>query len=203
MNIWFMIWVFVAVILMGTFFWNMRILMWQKMAWKDFAKKHNMDFSSKGVVASGVISGAFQGFYLTVSSDPQIDEDFRGRRFVTVVQVDLKSSMPTEGVVGSPGLRRFVGDLPLAEEFVPHESSGWNPQALIKAQSAEALNSYFTKERTQALNSLMSVKGVNVLFVFNEKSTLLRFETPDPMDDAAKLDRLVGKILEAAKILTV
>lgn len=175
----------------------------QKTAWKDFASKRGLAYEGRGVTASGVISGKFRDFYLTVSSDPQVDEDYRGRRFVTNIQVDLNFGMPTEGIVASPALRRFAEGIPLPEEFIPHDEFGWNPKACVKAQSAAALDPYFTRERTQALSSLMSVKGVNVLFVFNEKTALLRFETPDPMDDAQRLDRLVSKIIDAAKILGV
>lgn len=200
MNVWFMIWVFFAVVIMGTFMWSIQILMKQKMAWKDFGKKHNLSFDPNGVMASGVLRGVIREHSLTISSDPQIDEDFRGRRFLTTIQIDMNLKMLTEGVIGSAELRRFVESLPLPDEFAPADPE-WNKQACVKAQKAEALDDFFSEERTRAINSLMSIKGVNVLLVFNEKTSLLRFESQDPMDDAARLERLVFKILDVIKIL--
>jgi len=172
----------------------------QKMAWKDFGKKHNLSFEPHGVLASGVLRGIIRDHSLTISSDPQINEDYRGRRFLTTIQIDLNLKMPTEGVIGSAGLRRFVESLPLPEEFAPADPE-WNKQACVKAQKAEILDGFFSQERTRALNSLMSIKGVNVLLVFNEKTSLLRFESPDPMDDAGRLERLVFKIFDVVKTL--
>lgn len=203
MNIWFMVWVFVAVVIMGTFFWSVRILLRQKMAWKAFAKSHNLTFDQRGITMSAVVSGDMRGVPLTISSDPQVDEDYRGRRFMTTIQLDMHFAMPTDGVIGSPGLRRFVNSLALPEEFVPSKNSGWNDKAMIKAQEAEKLDAYFTRERTQAINSLMLIKGVNVLIVFNAREMLLRFETPDPMDDAERLSRLVNKIIDVSEVLKV
>lgn len=202
MNIWFMLWVFFSVFILGVFFWSLQILMRQKNAWKKFAKRHKMEYIAGSALSSPVVRGAFRGHAVSVYSEPQIDNDSRGPKYRTVVQFDMRPGMPTEGVVSSPKLGAVLSGIHLPEALHP-DHPDWNKDIYVRTQSAELLGPYFTEARTRALNSLMTVKNVNVLFIFNEKETLLRFETPDPLDDDSKLERLVNKIADAADILSV
>ncbi|MBE2192193.1 MAG: hypothetical protein KDJ26_08320 [Alphaproteobacteria bacterium] len=202
MNIWFMLWVFFAVFIMGVFFWSLQILMRQKTAWKQVAKRHNLNYVAGGMMSSPIMSGAFRNYGLSVYSEAQLDEDARGKRYRTVIQMELKSGMPTEGVIASAKLSAVASQLDLQEVYTP-DTPDWNHGTYIRTRSEELLAPYFTPARTKAINALMTINGVNVLFVFNEKDTLLRFETPDPLDDVSKMERLINKIADAADILSV
>lgn len=201
MNIWFMLWVFFSVFVLGIFFWTMLILMRQKSAWQDFAKRNSLQFVRKGIMDSAVVYGQYKGFSLSVFSEAQSDDSGRGRRFRTIVQFDLPAGMPTEGVAGSPALELFVKNLPLAEFFVPQGE--WEKRSLIKTMNAKALGDYFNADRVRVLNGLMSVPGLTTLFVFNERETLLRVETGDPMSDSKKLERLASKVADVVRVLAL
>lgn len=201
LNIWFMLWVFFSVFVLGIFFWTILILLRQKTAWQEFAKRNSLFFTRKGVLDSAVVNGLYKGFPVTVFSESQSDDSARGRRFRTIVQFDLPPGMPTEGVAASPALELFVKNLPLAEYYVP--TGEWDKRSLVKTMNPKALGEYFTPDRVRVLNGLMSVSGLNTLFVFNERETLLRVESPDPMSDSAKLDRLVSKVADVVRVMSL
>ncbi len=202
MNIWFTLWVFITVFIMGIFFWSMAILFRQKQAWAVFAKRHQMAFTPNAFFRSPAMRGAIHGFVTTVFSEEQTTQDNRGRRFRTVVQIDLPVGMPVEGVVTSPELRSFANMMQLPQDLVP-SATDWNKNIVFKTANVEKMLPFLTPERVKTLNAIMSAKSVNCIFVYNERETLLRFETADPLDDVEKIEKFVSKTLESAKILSV
>lgn len=202
MNIWFTLWVFITVFIMGIFFWSMAILFRQKQAWGAFAKRHQMTFMPNGFFRSPAMRGVIRGFVTTIFSEEQTTQDNRGRRFRTVVQIDLPVGMPVEGVVTSPELRSFADMMQLSQDVLPSVPD-WNKNIVFKTSSVEKMLPFLTPERIKTLNAIMSAKSINCIFVYNERETLLRFETADPLDDVEKIEKFVGKTLESAKILSV
>lgn len=202
LNIWFTLWVFLTIFIMGTFFWSMMILFRQKQVWGAFAKRHQMIFTPNGFFRSPAMRGVVRGFVTTIFSEEQTTQDNRGRRFRTVVQIELPVGMPTEGVATSPELRTFADMMQLAQDVAP-SIPDWNKNIVFKTTSVEKMTSFLTPERVKTLNAIMSSKGVNCIFVYNERETLLRFETADPLDQTEKIDRFVTKALESAKILSL
>lgn len=201
MNIWFMLWVFFSVFVLGIFFWTILILMRQKNAWFEFAKRNSLTFYRRGILDSAIVSGLYKENFVSIFSEGQSDDSGRGRRFRTVIQFDLPPGMSTEGVAASPSLAQFVTNLPLAEFYVPQGE--WNEKSLVKTMSPKAVAEYFNADRVRVLNGLMSVPGLTTLFVFNERETLLRVETSDPMVDANKLERLVSKVSDVVRVLAL
>ncbi len=187
---------------MGTFFWSMAILFRQKQAWSAFAKRHQMTFTPNGFFRSPAMRGVIRGFVTTIFSEEQTTQDNRGRRFRTVVQIDLPVGMPIEGVVTSPELRSFADMMQLSQDIVPSVPD-WNKNIVFKTSSVERMLPFLTPERIKTLNAIMSAKSINCIFVYNERETLLRFETADPLDDVEKIEKFVSKTLESAKILSV
>ncbi len=202
MNIWFMLWVFFSVFILGAFFWSLQILLKQKNAWKQFSKRHGLNYQPGGLMTSPILQGSFRGYGVSIVSEPQLDNDARTRRYRTVIQIEMKPGMPTEGVIASPQMKGVASQLDLQETYTP-DSKSWDSAIYLRTKNAELLAPYFTESRTKAMSALMTINGVNVLFIFNEKDTLIRFETPDPLEDVTRMERLVSKIADAADILSV
>ena len=59
MNIWLMLWVFVATFILGTTLWSFVILLKQKRAWESLAKKQNLEFVSVALLKSPMLRGFF------------------------------------------------------------------------------------------------------------------------------------------------
>lgn len=201
MNIWFMLWVFLTVFVVGIFLWSTVILLRQKRAWEVFAKRHQMAYSPNGFFRSPAMRGSLRGFMTTIFSEEQVTEEAKGRKFRTVVQMELAGGMRTQGVVTSPELRPFAAIMRLKIDVLP-DLPEWNKGIVFQAGVPELLSGYLTPERVKLLNTIMSSKNIGCIFVFNETETMLRFETPDPLDDPEKVERFMTKALETARILS-
>lgn len=200
MNIWIVIWAFFATFIMGITLWSFRILLRQKQAWGQFAKRHNLECVSKAFMKSPIISGAIRDYFITVMSVEEDDDDGRGRYFRSVIQFNLKNPMPVEGVIASSWLRRAAGDLKLPQEGAS-EMTAIGHGTIVSSQDSTKLSPYFTKERVQALSAMATVKNAAMIFIFNEQEAFLRFETADALDDVSRLEKLVNKVIDAAKVL--
>jgi hypothetical protein len=202
LNIWFMIWVFVAVFILGTSVWSFYILFQQKKAWDIFAKKFNLEFVPSAVFKSPLVRGMFRDCYVDIFSDRQLSGNERVPGMRTVFQLKLKAPMATEGVVASGTFRNFVNGLLLKDLYVP-DSEGWNKDIYIRVQNMDSIKPYFTKERLAVFNSLMSIKNSPALLIFSDTETILRIESADPFSDVDKLERFLIKITDASKIISI
>lgn len=203
MNIWFLVWIFLSVLICGVFAWSMQILLKQKQVWKQFALRHKLTYENPAFLKSPVVSGLYKNLPLEIFSEAQTSDDQRGRRFRTIVQFELSSGMPVEGVVASRHYHRFANNLTdLTEVFAP-DHPGWSDAILMKTQNSELLRPYLTPARCAALLNLMTIKGFNALFIFDRNSTFLRLETADPLYDLPKMERLIEKIENHARVLAL
>ncbi len=200
MNIWIVIWAFFATFIMGITLWSFRILIRQKQAWGQFAKRHNLECANKAFMKSPILTGAIRDYFITIMSVEQDDDDGRGRYFRSVIQFNLKNPMPVEGVIASSWLRRMAGDLKLPQESGTEMTAIGNG-TIISSQESAKLSPYFTKERVQALSAMAAVKNAAIILIFNEEEAFIRFETADALDDVSRLEKLVNKVIDAAKIL--
>lgn len=197
-----MVWVFLAVFIIGTSLWSYYILLKQKRAWEGFAKKHGLQFNSQAMLKSPAIQGSFKGVPVVVCSDKPLAGKPNELTARTVIQFTLKAPMPSVGAVGSQAFRNFVGGLSLPEEFKP-VFDGWNSDILIRAEQTEPLTPYFTHERLAALNALMGIKNCASLLIFSQDSTILRIETTEPFDEVERFEKFLSKAADAAKILSL
>lgn len=200
MQFWFLIWVFLAIFIFGIFFWSMNILLRQRRVWSAVAKKFNMKLEMGGLMSSPAARGVIQGFDVTLYSEEQPTIDGRAKQFRSVIQIDLGKVMPTGGAVVSPDLKPFAAGLNLPETYLPN-IEGWNKAIVIVVQNSAAIQPYFTVDRCKSLNALMSMKFYNAILIFDVNNTILRVETADPLHEEGKLEKLILKMLDQAKIL--
>lgn len=202
MNIWFMLWVFVATFILGMSLWSFVILLRQKRAWQTLAQKQNLDFIAVALLKSPMLRGSYNGIKCVVYSDPQMAGKGReGGDVRTTFLFTLKAPMPTEGAIGSVAFKKFILGLSLPEEYVP-EGGELHKDIFNRVESKEAISSYFTKERVDSLNAVMTIKGSPALLIFSKEDTILRIESPDPFIDPLRLERFLNKASDAARILS-
>lgn len=203
MNLWFLVWIFLSVFICGIFFWSLEILFKQKKTWADFAKKHGLEIANPGMLKSPMINGLYKKLPLQIFSEPQSTPDQRGRRFRTIIQFELPQGMPTEGIVASRHYHPFAHSLSdLPHRYTPDVQGGWSADVLILTKNIEALKPYFTPARLNTLSNLMTTKTFNSVLIFDLNSTILRIETPDPLYQMDKMEKLVAKIEECVRTLS-
>lgn len=202
MNIWFLLWLFLALFIVGLFGWSFLILQRQKRAWAEFAKKNNLQLNEGKLFASSSVTGNFKSFPFYLYSEEQAINQSGNRRFRTIIQFELPAPMPAPGVVASAEAGNFARALNLKETYVP-EYDFWNKSIVLITDNTEALRPYLTEERCKSFNSLMTIKAIACILIFDDKNTFLRFETAETFDDVGKLDRFVQKAVEQAKVLSL
>lgn len=202
MNIWFLLWVFLAIFIIGLFGWSLHILMRQKRAWAQFAEKNNLTAIAAGFFSSSNVSGTLKGFPFYLYSEEQTINQSGSKRFRTIVQFELPGPMVTPGIIASAEAGNFARGLNLKESYTP-EFDFWNKGIVVLADDAEKLKAYMTEDRCKSLNALLTIKTIATILIFDDKNVYLRFETADAFDDFKKLDRFVAKAVEQVKILSM
>ena len=74
---------------------------------------------------------------------------------------------------------------------------------MFRTRSVSILEPYLTKERLQILQSLMTLKSIHGIFIFDKSATFLRMEMADAMTDPEKLERFCSKLAEQAAVLAI
>ncbi|MCB1562523.1 MAG: hypothetical protein KDJ75_03025 [Alphaproteobacteria bacterium] len=200
MSIWLIVWLLLSVALIGFMIWTLRILLRQKHAWKSFAQRYKLRYTSRKFMDTPELSGVIGDFTVSIFPSEHDTPDSRSTRKLSAIEVMLTSKMPVSGVVASGGMIGIAKDLSLREEHHPAYKD-WNKEWIAAADNRFVLAEYLTDERLKALTGLMNLKNAWMIFVFRSDMTLLRLDMPDPLETPAKLDEMVKKMLETARIL--
>jgi hypothetical protein len=198
---WIALWVVLSAFVLTIFIWSMQILQQQKRAWSAFAKKGGVFTYIPGkMMESPSLRGGIRGLTVSLYTDIQRTNDIRGQRFVTVIEVEAGKGMPTGAILATRELAPFVASLNFSETMVP-VSPNWDESYLIRTRSADRLRAYLTPARIEALHGLFSMKNSVALYFFDEQDSVLRMETPNPLKDAALLEKSINKIVGFAEKL--
>ncbi len=200
MSIWFVLWLVLSFALLYFLGWTIYILLRQKRAWKAYAVKRKLRYVQKQFLVSPEMSGVIDDYTISFFTAEHQPPDARSARKMTAVELLLSSRIPFEGGIASGGMVSLMRPIGYAEEFVP-AYDGWDKEWMAGSVSANAMQSYLTPDRLQALLTLMEIKNAWVIFMFRENVTLLRVDTPDPLDVPEKIDKLVKMMIKAANTL--
>ncbi len=203
-NIAFFIWILLACAIVGFFLWTLYTLHQQKTAWRAFAKAKNLRYAnSPNFMDSPQVIGTLEGYALSIFGSEHMREGMRTPRKMTTLEISLRTkASPITGAIASGGMTPFVQDetMDFGAVVVP-SSPVWDAAWLARAQDSAALLSYLTPQRVQALATLMRIPQMWVIFIFKGEEMLLRLDTPDPLDEPARLEGLVARLIATAKIL--
>ncbi len=200
MSIWFVLWVLLSLALLYFMGWTLLILFKQKKAWRAYAKKHKLRYISRQLLGTPEISGAMGDYTINMFPSEHISPDARGSRKLTAIEIQLSTMLPVEAGVANGGMVEVVQGFGFKEEMRP-DHKDWDKSYIASADSKAVLDEYLTKERLDALLSLMKVDNSWVILVFRGETALLRFDTPDPLPLPKKIDALTKQMLKAAAAL--
>lgn len=200
---WVFLWFVLSLFILGVFFWSLDILFKQKKVWKKFAEDHNLTYIKGPLFSSPIVQGTFGGHNLTLYSEEQISPGARSKKFRTVMALSLATPMSCGGVVASPVLRAFADSLENTTDL--HiESADWNSDRVVKSDNPAVLEKYLkTGNRLKALNSLMKHKTTSLLYIFDQLEAILRVETPNPLYEKGKLDKIMNAVKATADVLVL
>lgn len=197
---WIFLWVVLSIFVMGVFFWSMIILQQQKRSWFAFAKKSGLNYQAGAFTDPPVVSGMVNGYKVTFFTDSLRTQDVRGRRFVTTIEVEMGDGMPTVAAIATQDYAEFLAPLRLPLSWQP-PGEEWQKNYIIKTRSTDRLVRYLTAERLKVLSGLFTMKNSATLFFFDEQASILRIETPDPLRDSEKMERIAKRVFSAVDVL--
>lgn len=203
LNIWFVLWVFVATFIFATSVWSYFILFKQRRSWEIVSEKCNLKYTSTAILKSPALTGVFNGIDIDIFADKPISGKFRDGGSRTIFQLTLKGIVPTQGMIGSMAFKNFIDGVSLTEKYVAEDGKTTLASDIYnKVRSKDLISSYLTKERIVALNAVMTIKNSPAILIFSQDETLLRIESADPFDDPVRLEKFLTKATEAAKLIS-
>lgn len=195
---WVLLWIIVSVFVIGIFFWNFQILMQRKSAWKKFADRHKLEYTSNSLMQSPSVTGMLSGLRIYLYEDVQQTDDITGQRFVTSIDVDLGEGFPTGAALATREYKEFLSALNFRDTYTINENFR-EKEYIVRARSAKALKEFMTEERIKIIENLFSMKNSIVLFFFDELEAIMHIETTDPLVDIAHIEKIFKKVLTISK----
>ncbi len=200
MSIWFVLWVLLSIALVVFMGWTLLIAYRQKKVWKDYAGKKKLRYKPKGFMSAPEMNGVLEGYTVSLFTGEHIATDMKGGRKLTAVELHLKSEMPVSLAVASGGLVSLVQGFGIGGEVKP-DYPDWDEAYIAVSESPTVLKEYLTQERLKILTTLMKIRNIWLIFVVRGDTVLLRLDTPEPLDSAEKLDKLMRQIIKTASVL--
>lgn len=200
MSIWLLIWLLLSSALIYFMAWTMYVLFKQKKAWKGFAARNNMRYRENKLLSPPEITGNYGDYSVHLFTGEHISRDMRGSRKLTALEIQLSTKLPVPGGVASGGMVDVIQGMTLKDELQP-DHSGWDKAWIARSSNRNVLKEYFNPQRLEAITSLMKMKNTWIILVFREDFTLLRMDTPDPLDSDKKILHILKKMTETARIL--
>jgi hypothetical protein len=200
LSIWFLLWLLLSSGMLYFLGWTLFILYRQKNAWRAYAKRCKLRYTSSRMLGSPEMSGTLDNYAISFFTAEHTAPDARSVRKLTAIEIPLLTKLPAEGAVASGGMVAFVHRLGLPDEHKPAHTA-WNKEYVVKTTNRYVMEEYLTPGRLDALTDLMKVKNAWIILVFKNDTSLLRFDSPDPLDSEKKIDYIVKKMLDAVKAL--
>lgn len=200
MSLWVLLWFVLSFILLGTTIWSTVILVQQKAAWKKFAQKHKLTFTSGKFFQPAGVEGVMEGYNVSLFTATQQREDARKNRQLTVMQVNVNQPFVDGIASGTDEILPFLQSL---DGITPHDmkSDKWNKKNHIRTRNKKAVDAYLSDERVALLSDILSMPNADVLVMLDENEGVFRFETSNPLMDAEKIETLFNKLFARIKKL--
>ncbi len=200
MSLSFILWFSISAFLLGFWLWTIYILFRQQRAWKFYAQKRKLRYSSLGLYEGSTMSGAIDGYKITIFTSEHSELDARSRRRLSAIEINLHSSLSVYGAVASGGMVNVVEGLNLPQEFKP-DNKKWDDTYIVRTRDSSYMKKYLNDERIDKILDLMSEDKIWFVLLFLGDVGLLRLDTPSALDDPKRIDYLVKKMIELAKLL--
>ena len=200
MSIWFLLWFVLSFILLGATCWSTIILIQQKKAWKDYATKKGLSFTPGEFFEPATVEGTLDGYNVSLFTATQQNQDARKNRQLTVLQVTVNEVF-VDGI--GCGTKEMLPFLQSLEAITPHEVKvgKWNKNNDIRSRNKKAVDAYLTEERVSILNGILSMPNADIVILFDDRESIFRFETTNPLTQVGQIDSVINKLIARIKKL--
>lgn len=151
------------------------------------------------------MNGAIDGYNISFFTSEHSELDARSQRQLTAIEINLHSGLSVPSAIASGGMSAVVDTLDLHKEYKPYNKDGnrkdWDNGYVIRTQDTSYMHEYLNDKRVDGVIELMKLDKAWVIIIFIEETGLLRVDTPLPLDTPHRVDAVVKKLIEVARIL--
>ena len=200
MNIFFIIWLFISLFLLGFWGWTLLVVVRQKQAWKFYADKRDMRYHDMGMFSTPMVSGAVDGYGVSLFASEHSELDERSQRRLTAIEISLQSDYPFICAVASGAMVSVVDAFDIRHEYKP-QVKGWDNSYILRSSDIKMGRAYFADDRLEKMIDLMKIDKASVILAIIQDRGILRLDTPYPIDNPKELDELIKKMIVVARAL--
>ena len=191
---WIFLWFILSAFLVGATLWSLQILLRQKTACGQYAKKKGFIFNKGTFMGPAEMSGTIDKYKLSFFTPGRPGVDVRTRRYVTAIEIDLAEGVVDSGAFGTKEMLPFLMTLDMLHPYTV-EIPGLETEHKAFVKRDAVMNAYLNKDRVEAIGNILKTRNSDTLLLFNDNEIVLRLETSDPMQDADKIDKIVTRLL--------
>jgi hypothetical protein len=196
MSHWFWyVWIFLSVFVLSVYSWSLKILYDQKKSWKQFADKFKLTFDKGKMTGPPTVNGLYSGYRVYLYTDSEETLDVRGRRFITVLEIELGQGLPVGSAIGTSSTQSFLLSLTNFTQDLTPVSENWRDDYIIRTQNKMMLQKYLTEERLKAINDIFSMNVTGAIFLFDDQDAVVRIHASDPLRNPKKIEALLNKVI--------
>lgn len=200
MSVYFFVWLSISLFLISFWAWTLIVVLRQKGAWKLYAEKRGMRFHDTGMFSTPLVSGAVEGYGVSLFASEHSELDARSSRRLTAIEVSLQSTLPFLCTAASGGMVHVVDAFDIRHEYKP-SVKGWDNSYILRTSDLKMAQAYFSLERMEKILALMAIDRSWVILAFVGDRGILRLDTPYPIDNPKDLDQLIKQMIAAARCL--
>lgn len=201
--VWLLLWFGLSSIILGAFVWSIVILQKQKRSWQALSEKYKLKYESGRFMDTPTVTGMIGKFGVSCFGATRDPEDVKARRAVSVIEIKLP-----DGLVGSSaaGTKDMIPFLQTLSALKPHilETDIWDNDKYYFFTSDPVLaERYLNEERLKHLVAILGVKNAEVVVLHDENEAIVRVETPDPIQETVKAEKVINFLIKHAEGLMV
>lgn len=200
MSIFFYVWLFISLFLLGFWVWTLYVVLQQKRAWKVFAEKRHMRYHDTGMFSTPMVSGAIDTYGVSLFASEHSELDARSLKRLTAIEVALQSNFPFSCAMASGGMVSVVDAFDIRHEYKP-QYKGWDNSYILRVSDLNIAKHYFSDERMEKILKLMSIDKAWIILAIVGDRGILRLDTPYPIDTPQELDKLINQMIGIARAL--
>ncbi len=197
----FLIWLVVAVAVLGFVAWSTNILMAQKKAWSEFAARYKLEVvKGRKFVDPWAVRGQLNGRQIIVYSNIEQSEREHTQRVYSHVEVYLNAPPAVKFILSKKPLPEAIAGVTLPSVFTG-PSPDWPQLAVSQCDDVAALGAWMTHGRMTALRAFtdLAVHEIECLLVCDGENAFMLWRGENPLRDPRELNALVQKLYGYAK----
>lgn len=204
MSVGFFIWFIVTVLILGFFWWSVRIQSLQKKAWKAYADKYDLDFKENKFFEAPSMQGYLEDYYIQAMEGLELDFGGRKKRPI-LLKLSLRHELPFTLFICKRSEQVVFQQMNMPERVKLKKEKGakWDATNLVGTDDTELALAYMTLERMEMVQKVLDVPYSRGAFISSMDEAFFIVQMDKPLTDPRQLSAVFKRLSDAAVIMEV